>query len=1420
MPSSSFIPLRRLVALLAAVVLVPLAVVLASAPAQAAPATLTGTVADGLGAQLVGVAVQAVDAATLADVPGAGASDVTDGTGSYSLDLAAGTYKIRYSKSGYTSDWFGGADASVITVDGDGVASIDDEPIEDGDLGQVVLNSVTTHTISGTATKSGGDPLTGILVEVYTSDDHDDVVQSVTTSSNGAFSFTLPEGVYHVQLSDSGHAYLPRWYGAGAGDTPDDITLSTDRALGAITLAPVPAGSEFPIAGRVLDANGEIITGVQVAVAVAAGTGDSGTGTTDVDGKYSVSVLPGTYRVTFSGTGFETRQYGVDGGSSTITVAADGQLSTAPTESLADNRLGDFTLPSTPYAKTGTVHAASGGAAAPNVTVRAFPADSDLLADVVDTTTTDSNGAYSLDLPIGTYHVQVVDLDGTAPDYQPTWIGGATPAVVKVAQTGTLTINGGSSVATLGDVQLSVASGTTAYDVSGDVVDVNGDPIPSATVTAVPQDPTPPGNQATATTNATGHYVLSVKAGTYRISYAATDFSTGSYTGAGTVPVDVVVSGTGTVTAGTVEAPGGALDDVELTGTATYQVTGTVQDATNDANIVGIHVTVHPTSDPSATAGTATTNASGVYTVPGLTVGTYTINFTDTDGAGLQYVGASYGGSPAVEVKIARGGGAIVANVTRPGNNLGVTKLARSTADTTYAVSGDLTDANGDAIVGASVTAVPQGTTPGGNQVVRTTDNDGHYVLDLKVGTYRIKYEATSFSTAFYSNDSAPPVVVDVVVADGGTVTAGGVTVPNRVLEDVALVGTTTHTVTGTVKSGGTAISGLSVKLFSTDDSSAAIGTTTTNGSGGYSFGGLKIGTYLVQVESTSSYVGAWYVDSATSVAATPVKIGQGLTIYSGGSPTAPNGTLLTMSLAPVTAETTYVVNGDVVDANGDGILGRPVTATAVSGGQTASTTSDNDGHFVLNLKPGSYRVDVAGNSDFATGFLTSDDATPSSLVVATTSPNVTVDGEPAADGDIGSITLAGLKSYSVTGTATDGSTGLPGITVEALPSQTSNAGASTTTGGGGAFGLSLKIGAYRLRFTDNTSNATRYQQAYFGGEPAKEVQIGQGGVLTVDGAPTTLTTVLTAVTADTTYDLKGTVYEPVNFDPLNGVTVTAIPVAGTAASNQRQGTTGPDATLGDGGVYRIPVRPGKYQLRFEKSGYQTAYLMNFDDTTAPVTVTVGPTGAISAPGLDLVDGVLDDVQLLFPAAAFKVAPKLSGKVVVGQVVSTTFGALQGAAIDKDYVTIEWFLDGKPADDFSFGNYFEKFKIPAVAATKKLSYRITIDDPDGLRAVSVFTSKPIAVPKAPATVKGVFKKGKLAVTLAVPGLPKPTGVIVVKDGKKKVATIKLTAKSKGKAVLPLSKLKLKPGKHTLTLSYAGSKTINKAAGKVKITVKK
>jgi hypothetical protein len=310
---------------------------------------------------------------------------------------------------------------------------------------------------------------------------------------------------------------------------------------------------------------------------------------------------------------------------------------------------------------------------------------------------------------------------------------------------------------------------------------------------------------------------------------------------------------------------------------------------------------------------------------------------------------------------------------------------------------------------------------------------------------------------------------------------------------------------------------------------------------------------------------------------------------------------------------------------------------------------------------------------------------------------------------------------------------------------------------------------------------------------------------------PTLTTQTMAIDDGSTKFDLKGTVSDG-DANPLTGVAVSVVPVGGGSAVASDTTRTIDAAE----GAYRIGVRPGTYWLRFEKAGYQSAYLENGVDE-GPVTVTVSPTGTVSAPEVDLnTDGSLPDVSLLLPPAALVKAPKLTGSAVVGQTLTLSPGTWQGIDVDTDYVTVEWFIGGKPADDYSGGAWFQKFDVPLAAVGKKVGFKITVDDPEGVHASSVYEGSSGVVPKAAARLKGAFKKGKLGVSLTVAGLSKPTGSIVVKDGKKTVATIKLKAKSKGKAVVKLTKLK--PGKHKLTLQYAGSKSISAAKATVKAKV--
>ena len=279
----------------------------------------------------------------------------------------------------------------------------------------------------------------------------------------------------------------------------------------------------------------------------------------------------------------------------------------------------------------------------------------------------------------------------------------------------------------------------------------------------------------------------------------------------------------------------------------------------------------------------------------------------------------------------------------------------------------------------------------------------------------------------------------------------------------------------------------------------------------------------------------------------------------------------------------------------------------------------------------------------------------------------------------------------------------------------------------------------------------------------------------------------------------------------LPGVTVDFIAAGG--ADNPALAT----ATTGADGSFSVAAPPaGAYWVRFSKSGFATTFLDNGEDE-GPVTLTVGADGALSAPGLTFEgdDRDLGIVTLRRPAPVMSSAPAVSGKLAVGQVVTLSPGAWS-IATDPEFLTVEWFLNGKNADEFSDGNWFQKFEVPLSAVGKSLSYVLTVDDPTGERDSATYSGTVGSVPKATSSVAGTAAKGKLLnVQVTVPGVPNPKGQVVVKEKKKTLGTVTLKPKGKGKL-----KLKLKPGKHKLTLTYAGNAQTAPSTGTVKVTVPK
>ncbi|MFT3971338.1 MAG: Ig-like domain repeat protein [Micropruina sp.] len=78
-------------------------------------------------------------------------------------------------------------------------------------------------------------------------------------------------------------------------------------------------------------------------------------------------------------------------------------------------------------------------------------------------------------------------------------------------------------------------------------------------------------------------------------------------------------------------------------------------------------------------------------------------------------------------------------------------------------------------------------------------------------------------------------------------------------------------------------------------------------------------------------------------------------------------------------------------------------------------------------------------------------------------------------------------------------------------------------------------------------------------------------------------------------------------------------------------------------------------------------------------------------------------------------------------------------------------------------------------------------------------------------------KGTAKVTVRTSATSKPTGTVIILDGSKTIATGKLASKNKG--VIKIKLPKLKKGKHTLTVNYAGTDLIKTSTKAYKLTVK-
>jgi hypothetical protein len=736
--------------------------------------------------------------------------------------------------------------------------------------------------IAGTVT--GGSPavaLAGISVTLYDSDQG--FVTNTTTAGDGTYAFPgLASSNYYVGFSDPTGAHLTRYANGETSLANADPITVTDPQTTTVDANLPPAGT---FTGLVQDSGGPV-AGITVTAYLSNGRPSDFSTTTGTDGRFSLSVDPGTYEIGFTDVGRDTSTPDVDqfyDGKPTIQTADPVAIGAGQTMDL------------------GTTTLAAGGAITGAVTTgSSVPAgiEVDLYGqngDFEQSTTTDGSGAYTF--------------TGLAPGmYKVGFLGGSSGLNVapsfydnqsSLAAATLVPLSAGASVT------LATEALATGGSITGTATDAGSSTgLPGIVVAAYDAS----GSFVTSTTTAAGgtYALVGLAPGTYSVAFSdpngayLTRYYADSRSLAAATPVTVVA---GQPTTGIDQAlPQAGL----IAGTVTAGGTG----------LADVEVTVYD-ADRSAVA-VAFTGSDGTYTVGGLEAGSYFVGFTPFSSTGLapQFFDSEPTLASADRV-------VVTAGATASGVDASL-----SPAPGTGQITGSVTGAPPS---GVTVEAFPAGQTSAVQ--FASPNSDGFYTLSgLTPGTYRVGFFASGQVTQFY--DAKPSLAL----ADPVTVTAGATT-PNVNATLVAA-----GAISGTVTAGGTPVAGAFVTVYDAGGNGVAFLSTAPDGT--YTTSPLQPGAYEVGVEA-AGFVSQFYVDAPSIATATPVDVLPGQTTTA--------SLALTASGPPPASG---AIAGTVTDSAGRPLDGVVVTLYDSSGDFFDNTTTAVDGSYRFSGLPvGSYKI-------------------------------------------------------------------------------------------------------------------------------------------------------------------------------------------------------------------------------------------------------------------------------------------------------------------------------------------------------------------------------------------------------------------------------------------------------------------------------
>ena len=611
---------------------------------------------------------------------------------------------------------------------------------------------------------------------------------------------------------------------------------------------------------------------------------------------------------------------------------------------------------------------------------------------------------------------------------------------------------------------------------------------------------------------------------------------------------------------------------VTVTGTATTinkdvtlaiagSISGTVTRASDGTGIPSLTVTPFDAASGTSIANASvTTNSLGQYVINGLPAGSYKVLFS----GGTEYIRQWYNNKTSKA-----SGDAVTVTVggTTSGINASLSVGGKITGTVTYVGNGVSVSVY-DALTNSSV--------PGASSSI---DANGVYTIyGLPTGNYKVRFNGnnTGYISQYYNGittnniSSATPVSVTAGSTTSGinaTLTIGG-----------SISGTVYNATVGVRINAYDAVTGLEVGYGYND----------VSGSGAYTIYGLPTGNYKVFFGPASateiSYAMQWYNNKTGNDMA-----GANVVAVTVGSATS--GINATLVLGGK-------ISGIVTNSNGTGISGISVNAyDATTNTFVNGIPTDTNGFYTIsNLSAGSYKVLFAtGNTGYLQQYY--NNRTGGTI---STADVVSVTAGSITSGINATLTAGGR----ISGTVTNGTTGISGVYVYAYDAVTNNYinGSSTTDSTGSYTIYGLPTGNYKIQFNGNN---TGYASQYYNGITNNNIS---------NAASVSVTVGSTTSGINANLALNGRITGTVTTNGTIGISGVSVSAYDAVTNYFISGGSTTDST----GTYIINGLPaGSYKVQFNTGN--TGYISQFyngksgNNLTTADTVTVAAGGTTSS---------------------------------------------------------------------------------------------------------------------------------------------------------------------------------------------------------------